>query len=518
MMKHSKAVFFSAAVGVLAIALMGSAAASRIGVARYEQHLHAPSEADLAPCADCSGGLCTHLPILSIETGGQTIPGRSILDESGSVIGYETGDNGEEEIAVSFAAIDAEDAWRHPEDTPSIVSEAMFRIRGNSSRAFDKSSYYIELFEGDPLFERSEPLLGMDPGSEWALHGPYLDKTLIRNYMWMNIGAKVMGSAPDVRFCELMLDGEYKGLYLLMETIEVGEGRTDIARYEEGDPVTSYMVRIENARVIPPEKLLDNYAAYTFRMEDGHAVEIRYPGPSRLTPELIEYVAEDLSLIERRLYSSDPPEGERLSDYLDMDSFVNYYILQEFLAINDTFSASTYFYKDVRGKLAVGPIWDYNNALDNFFFEMPADELILPQRGYFASLMRSPEFVERVIARYQVLRRGVLSPEYLENYVLETHAWLGSAIERNYEMWGYVFDPYSLPAEQRRNPVLTSEDSGMDPARHRQLVEALNPASFEDAVDRMLTFMRTRGAWLDRNILSLRQYAADSRNAAGRLD
>ena len=62
----------------------------------------------------------------------------------------------------------------------------------------------------------------MDAHYEWALHGPYLDKSLIRNYMWYNIAGEIMDYAPNVRFCEVVLNGEYKGLYVMTETITNG--------------------------------------------------------------------------------------------------------------------------------------------------------------------------------------------------------------------------------------------------------------------------------------------------------
>ena len=64
--------------------------------------------------------------------------------------------------------------------------------------------------------------MGMDAHYEWAMHGPYLDKSLIRNYMWYNIAGEIMDYAPNVRFCEVIINGEYKGLYVMTGTITNG--------------------------------------------------------------------------------------------------------------------------------------------------------------------------------------------------------------------------------------------------------------------------------------------------------
>ncbi len=473
---------------------------------RYHQHLEQPSEEDLGPCTRCSGDadLCTHLPIIRIETGGQKIPGKSIHDSEYLTIGYETGDAGETEILVNVETVEEEGTWHHGDDPATIQASALFRVRGNSSRDFSKSSYRIKLVDSENTeLNDPQPMLGMTSGDEWALHGPFLDKTLIRNYICMNLAAEIMGYAPNVRFCELVLDGEYQGVYLLMETIDVQEGRVDLTEYQEGNPFTSYIVSIEPHA--DPERTVDNFTQYTKRIEEDSDLEIRYPSSLALTPELKSYINSDFSEIERILFSYNVSEGN--TDYrnlLQVDSFVNYYIFNEFVAINDTFSASTYFTKDVRGKLEIGPVWDYNNAWNNYFYPYESSGFLLSQRGWYAQLMKSEPFVDQVVSRYKSLREGVLSDEYLENYILETIDWLGSAVERNYTVWGYSFDPDQLSFLERRRPIDGDTTT---------TIYDLNPSSFEEAVDWMLTYIRYRGDWLDHHIDSLYQYCQESRNA-----
>lgn len=88
---------------------------------------------------------------------------------------------------------------------------------------FDKKGYLLRTTKDDGITNRDVEMLGMDAHHEWALHGPYLDKTLIRNYMWYNIAGEIMDYAPNARFCEVIINGEYQGLYLMVETITSGE-------------------------------------------------------------------------------------------------------------------------------------------------------------------------------------------------------------------------------------------------------------------------------------------------------
>jgi hypothetical protein len=494
------------AVCVLLLSVFFQDLGGQAGVLRYQQHREQPSEEALGPCGACGGAgtLCTHLPIIHIETGGQTIPGRPYEGPDRVTAGYYTGDFGEEEILVRFSTISEEGVWHHGDDAPTEEGTALFRYRGNSSRWFTKGNFRLRTVEeDDPLTARRLGLLGMKAGKEWALHGPFLDKTLMRNYMCMNLSAEVMGTwVPDTRFCEVILDGEYQGVYLLMETIGVEENRLDLREYEPGDPVLSYLVRIEP--YTNPGKVLDNFSHYSYRMEPGRHLELLYPGVANQTRQVREYVQADYNEAERMLYSVEMLDGSgSWQQELDMESFVNYYILMEFFGINDTFGASTYFYRDARGKLSIGPVWDYNNAFDNFLRPISSQEFLLSQRGWYAKLTQDREFVEQVISRYRQLRRGVLSEERLVAYEKEIEAWLGSAVDRNFSVWGWTFDPEQLSSRERQRP---------DPATGETLQEA-NPSSYKEAVAWMMDYIIGRGRWMDEHIESLRQYCHPSRFA-----
>lgn len=510
-MRKSLVVYIASVLGVILLFGFFQLAGQATNVYRYHQHLEETSEKGLAPCPldESKDELCTHLPIITIETGGKRIPGEPITIADGTSIGYESSEDGEEEIQIRFSTIDKIGVMHHTTDKPSSEGDAMMRIRGNSSRRFAKKSYRIRIIENEsPLTEENLPLLGMREGSEWAIHGPFLDKSLMRNYMWMNISAQIMGYAPNVRFFELILDGDYQGVYLLMETIKKGEGRVNLRTYNRGDSVFSYLIRLDSNS--NPIKAIDNFAFYTERLEEDTKIELLYPGITSQTQDVKRYVTEDFSNIERMIFSRkvvDDPNS--IWDYLDINSFVDYYIIQEFLGINDMFSASTYFYKDVRGKLHIGPAWDYNNALNNFFTELPENEFLLSQRVWYSQLMKSERFVEQVIRRYERLRKGVLAEEYLIDYARGVEDWLGTAIERNYQVWGYSFNVNEVSIYEKKRPYSDSVDI---------TEEDLNPSNYDEAMEWMLDFMENRGDWLDDNIYSLRQYYHPSKNAAISLE
>lgn len=500
---------------MIVCALAASAAEQNSGTNRYHQHRDAPVPSE--PCT-CSGTeLCTHLPILRIDTGGQEIPGNPITGGPGNhVVGYTTTQSGESEILVTLETVEAEGAWHHASDPASQSAAALFRIRGNSSRFFTKKNYRIKLVDSESTSESLDlPLLGMNPDNDWALHGPFLDKTLIRNYMWMNLSAEIMGYAPNVRFCEVILDGEYMGVYVLMETIKESEYRVDLTDYEPGSAVGSYLLRLDIAK---DEGLsgshnpaLYNYTWYTHQTEFSEirrtGFQVLYPNAAVITSEVTDFIQRDISQIERGLYSSDMVQGRY--DYasaIDVDSFVDYYILQEFLANNDAFARSTYFYRDIRGKLHIGPVWDYNNVLNNFFQTLSRRGFLLANRGWYGRLMTDERFVTQVITRYRQLRSGILSDESLVQYIDDVIAYLGPAIERNDSVWGYSYDASLLHPEERRIPDEV------------ETLEEVNPSSYEEAVGWMEGYMLARGAWMDEHIEDLLQYCHPSKTASQRVE
>lgn len=277
---------------MIACALAASALDQTSGTSRYHQHLEA--QAPQEPCA-CGGlELCTHLPIVRIDTSGQEIPGAILRDENDAMVGYSTTASGETEILVRIETVEKEGVWHHTSDFADQSASAWFRIRGNSSRNFDKKSYRIKLVTDASASENlSLPLLGMSPDNDWALHGPFLDKTLMRNYMWMNISAEIMGYAPNVRFCEVILDGEYQGIYVLMETIKEDEYRVDLSDYEPGSAANSYMLLLDAAE--EGMQILNNYTWYTHQTEFGEdsstGFQILYPHPPAL-PILLRFVRD----------------------------------------------------------------------------------------------------------------------------------------------------------------------------------------------------------------------------------
>ena len=452
---------------------------------RYIEHIEAPVK---EVCANHQGELCTHLPIVQINTNGKEIPGKVILDAEGYVIDYTLAEDGLPTVKGTLGVISSEEKNNHLTDAQKNMGEILIRVRGHSSRRFEKPNYYVKFVNPDGT-NNAQEFLGMDSHHEWALHGPFLDKSLIRNHMWYNIAGEMMEYSPNVRFCELILNGEYRGLYLATEMITAGKdgSRLELSVNKKDNTFSGYALRLDWGDTDEENKLYP-FTNYTIRAKTQH--ELVYPGTQNMTPELKEAIKNDFSFFEKTLYSYDYNNKDHgYKNFIDVDSFVDYFLINELTCNYDAGSLSTYIYKDIDGKYRMC-VWDFNSACDAYQESaIPVNEFRLDNALWFQMLFKDKEFTDRVIERYYELRETVFSEEYLFGFIDDTVFYLGDAVERNYDKWGYTFsEEYDLLHPHERNP-----------------------RSYIDAVSQIKTFLTRRLEFMDENIEALRGNSAESK-------
>ncbi|MBM6904998.1 CotH kinase family protein [Collinsella tanakaei] len=491
---------------------------------RYLQHeqdssLSDLSEEDQAAASSLStdpATFATHLPVVSIDTHGQTIPGEKIdmpddesdeekVESAGFFLGvsetenpdspkdyYTVAADGRPTIATTFTLYAQEGQANSLSDQPALQTQAELRYRGHSSRLFDKKGYDITFTEEDRTTNKNLDVLGMGEDEDWILHGPFIDKTLLRNYFVMNVVGQFMPYIPDVRFCELFVNGQYQGVYVLMETVKANPYRTDLTETDNNSEETSYIVRLDWEDTDSSDSIEE--FLYTILRIKNAKFEIVYPSPNLLSDEQRQWITDNLTDIEKALYSYDYDTFfYGYWNTLDVDSFIDYVIVSEFTTNLDQGYYSTYFYRDIRGKLSAGPVWDYNNAFDNYL-EGSSTEVgfVSINKPIVLMLFKDESFTQGCIDRYRELRKGVLSTEYLNSLIDETIEYLGPAIQRNFSVWGYSFDPNQVDDNNRLFPL------------------DRNPASYEEAVEDLKSYMDRRLSWLDDHIENLKQYSHES--------
>ena len=406
------------------------------------------------------GEFSTTLPVAYMNTKGQQVLKENVIWGTIALLDG----NGEEQSVFSV---------------PNSIYRATIKYRGASSYSkFDKKQYRIKFYKNKKDSAKEVSLAGMGANSEWVLNGPYLDKTLIRNKLVYDLARELNGWAPDTRFVELFVDGEYQGVYLAVEPITNGESRLRLSKFGLLSGETAYIVNRDRTDTGSEEiETWGKTNGYTY-----NALYIRYPSKNKITEKQKEYIAKDISEFEQALY------GNNFSDkrigyqaYIDMDNWVDYFIINEFAMNYDAGNLSTYIYKELGGKLQLA-VWDFNNGFDNYqWFRTETDALHTVENSWFERLWQDENFRDRVCERYVQLRKTTLSDEHIAEKIASYQEELGEAVDRNFKVWGYSFKENLLVGTNKKG---ISRDIG----------------SYEEAMKQLTDTIRERLAYLDQEL------------------
>ena len=254
-----------------------------------------------------------------------------------------------------------------PTDYDGLIS---IEIRGSSSQMFPKKSYALETQDADGE-NNNVSLLGMPEENDWILYGPYTDKSLMRNAVVFELGEKLNRYTTRRRYCEVFINNDYQGVYMLMENIKRDANRVDIAKLLpediEGDELTGgYILKVD--------KFTGDFeggwnSPYPTVGGEEHFIQFHKPEADDLNAPQMEYIEGHITAFEDALAGpdfADPVLGYK--PFVDMNSFVDLYLINELSKNIDGYRLSTYFYKQKDsngGKIVMGPWWDYNLALGN---------------------------------------------------------------------------------------------------------------------------------------------------------
>ena len=383
----------------------------------------------------------SNLPILLINTNGQTI-----LDEP--------------KIVAELRIIDNGSGKRNNvTDKPAFTSKIGIEMRGaTSQQLFPKKPYGIELRDTSGVNSVNASLLGMPSESDWVLNATYNDKTLIRETLTYDLNRQMSKYyTPRYRYCEVIVNGSYDGIYIFFEKIKRDKNRVDVSNIKKtdvsGDALTGgYIFKIDKTEGSPSRSWTSPYPSV-----NGQAIPIQIdrPKPEDLAEEQFQYAKKFVTDFENTLNGAsyqDSLTGYR--KYINDDSFVDYLLLTEIARNVDGYRLSTFFYKDrdsKGGKLTMGPIWDYNLTYGNinycpggdykgWIYEFnrtcPTDAFQLP--FWWDRLMSDKAFANKVRIKYQALRKTVLKTETIHAYIDSVANVLTEARTRNFQRWPVI--------------------------------------------------------------------------------
>lgn len=313
-----------------------------------------------------------------------------------------------------------------------IVTE--IKGRGNYSwTGFDKKPYRLKM-------EKKASLLGMTKDKSYTLLA-HADDTnaFLRNTIGFEM-SRIVGLkyTPDQVPVELVLNGSYHGLYFLTDHLKVSSERVKITEQDdlETDPsliTGGWFLEIDNynepeTQIHIPEKTYTDI----FGRERTDMIWFTYKSPEELSDEQTEYITDFLIKTNAAIYSENLNSKE-WEKYIDMDTLVNFYIVQEVMANGESFHGSCYMHKD-RGadtKLIFGPVWDFGNSyrLGGEFIHAnpPYGDIWIDQ------IYKYPRFQAAVKERWHSVRIGLL--EKLEKTANEFISTIEAASECNYSRW-----------------------------------------------------------------------------------
>lgn len=265
--------------------------------------------------------------------------------------------------------------------TPSISTVAGVEYRGSTSQAdfyflpgFVKKPYGIELWtDTTGVKAKKLSLVQMPEESDWVLNASYNDRSFMRDFIAQNVAGRLGLLHSKAKFVELIINDEYRGVYILMEKVKQGKNRVPISDLypteNAGDDVTGgYLLKIDKTSGSPSTSWKSNYTSGISATQKCE-FQIEYPQYGIITQQQLIYIRDYINNWEKKLMTEDMNDPKAsFRNYMDVSSFVNYFILNEVTRNVDGYRLSTYLYKDkesLGGKIKMGPAWDFNIAFGN---------------------------------------------------------------------------------------------------------------------------------------------------------
>jgi subtilisin-like proprotein convertase family protein len=419
-------------------------------------------------------------PIVYIDT-----RGKQIVDEPKTLVRMGIIDNGPGNLNYPDDPWNDYNAW------------AGIEYRGSSSQMFPKKPYGFETW--DSLGAENEvSILGMPEETDWILSPGYSDKAFLRNVLSCRLANQTGHYASRTRYCELFVNGQYQGVYTMMEKIKRDKNRVDIKKLDANDTsgvklTGGYILKIDKftgsggigwTSPYPPEAHPDGQTIF---------IQYEYPKAEDIKPQQEAYIQNFVNEFETTLASpgfADTVNG--YAKYIDPGSFIDYFLVNEISRNIDGYRLSAFFYKqrdDQGGKLVMGPVWDYDIAWHNadycnawmtdgwaykFGDVCPNDWWQVP--FWWSRLLEDTSYANNMRCRWEELRTNVFNLDNINTYIDSVKSAMNEGPQqRNYFQWpilGYYVWPNPYPY----------------------------PQDYAGEIESLKTWIAERVAWLDANI------------------
>jgi len=320
-------------------------------------------------------------------------------------------------------------------------------LRGQSSQFFfPKKNLGFETVDVDGN-DIDTSFLGFPAEEDWILHGPYSDKTLLRNVLAMHLAREMGQYASRTRFVEVLVNGDYQGVYVMMERIKRDKNRVDIANVKEEDIEGE---ELTGGYVFKIDKGVSDWASNYSPVNNPNAkLQFQYVSPNRdkIQPEQEAYLQSYVDSFEMAV--NDPRFNANVKSYdefIDFTSFAEHFLHAELSKNVDAYRISSYFHKKKitnGGKIHAGPVWDFNLSFGNSEFcnvanavgWMYEEHCGISNPNWWVKMFNDDEFTRILKCRWEELREGPFHKDSIFQFIDDQVAILGDAVDRNYEKW-----------------------------------------------------------------------------------
>lgn len=333
-----------------------------------------------------------------------------------------------------------------------LNSDIVINTRGQSSLYYPKKQYTVRLVDKNG-FENHQEMINMPKHDKWVLNGLYSDKTFIRNYLAYQMGRQTMEYAPAAKFVEVYIKSsenqnvadQYQGIYLLTEKIERNINRVNIKSNDAKFSDTSFIMARDKVKVYD-EIIISDWAT----LEDSYVIlengfikqktlyTPTYPSSANMTDKNRSDILKSLNDFEYALKSENfRDKRDGYNKYIDVDSFINFSMIQEITKNIDGGEVSSYFYKDLGGKIKAGPVWDFDMSMKNTGFEEfdnPTGFSML-NTVWYERLFQDEFFANRFQSMYKQYRKTIWSDTNINGMIDKALLEIMPAVERNNNKW-----------------------------------------------------------------------------------
>ncbi|MNK05375.1 Leupeptin-inactivating enzyme 1 precursor [compost metagenome] len=418
----------------------------------------------------------SNLPLVILNTNNQAIP-----DEPKIMAHMKMIDNGPGNL-------------NHINDFPNAYNNQIgIERRGSTSATFPQKSYGFETRDINGT-SKDTVLLGLPEENDWVLYAPYNDKSCMRNILTYKIANEMGNYSSRTILCELVLNGQYQGIYTLMEKIKRDANRVNISKLLpidiSGDELTGgYIIKIDKTTGANNDGWTSD-----FKAADNSDINFlyHYPKADEIQPQQKNYIQAYVDSFETALNGSsfaNPLTGYR--KYTIPETFMDFLIINEISKNVDGYRLSTFIHKEKDskgGKLRMGPMWDFNLAWWNAdycegnnhtgwqyeFSDICSGDGNQPPT-WWSKMLEDPWFQDELKCRWTTFRQGILSNSSLHAKIDSIAQHIGAAKTRHFDQWP-ILGTYTWP---NPNPI---------------------PADYPGELTALKSWITDRAEWIDNNI------------------